>query len=119
MGTLGGVLYFMVPAAKTAGIFMVFFGAQTGMNLYMKAVLSNSVVDEVAGLKGIPASFLVTGFQQMAGFVLFWIGLGISRLVTNYKYEPKKLTTPFELMAVCLFAISFTMNIALNNFSLS
>merc|ERR1719216_79976 len=101
--SIGAVLYQCQPPVKTAGIFMVFFGAQTGMNLYMKAVLSQSMVDEELGLKGIPASFLVTAFQQMAGFVLFWIGLGISRL-TPYKYTPKVLTTPFEFFAICLFA---------------
>merc|ERR1719429_919428 len=116
--TFGALFYQCGPPIKIMGTFMVFFGAQTGMNLYMKAVLSNSVVDEAAGLKGIPASFLVTAFQQMAGFVLFWIGMGISQL-TPYAYTPKVLNTPFELFAICLFAISFTMNIALNNFSLS
>jgi len=40
-------------------------------------------------------------------------------LPTPYAYTPKKLNTKLEWLAVVLFSFSFTMNIALNNFSIS
>merc|ERR1719461_1200539 len=100
------------------GKLAIFFGAQTLMNLYMKQVLSGSVVDEEKGLNGIPSAFIVTALQQMVAFVLFGIIILILQL-TPWAYTPKKLNTMMEWVAVILFSLSFTMNIALNNFSIS
>jgi hypothetical protein len=88
------------------------------MNLYMKEVLSGIVVSEEEGLKGIPSAFLVTAIQQLVAFVLFGVFILASSL-TSFKYTPKRLSSPTEWMAVLLFSLSFTMNIALNNYSIS
>merc|ERR1719461_1787846 len=84
------------------GKLAMFFGAQTLMNLYMKQVLSGSVVDEEEGLNGIPSAFIVTALQQMVAFVLFGIIILILQL-TPWAYTPKKLNTMMEWVAVILF----------------
>jgi hypothetical protein len=134
LGTLsvGGTLFFWGRAREldwlqTVGMFMVFFGAQTGMNIYMKFALSAVVVNPDEGWKGLPASFFVTGAQQFFGFVIFWVILGLGRALKPIlggslscwtEYEPRKLD-PKDILIVCLFSLAFIMNIALNNFSLS
>mmetsp|Transcript_97540 Transcript_97540/g.262044 ORF Transcript_97540/g.262044 Transcript_97540/m.262044 type:complete len:451 (-) Transcript_97540:251-1603(-) len=105
-------------ALNTMGKIMVYFGAQTFMNLYMKAVLSKSVVSSELGMAGVPAAFAITAIQQLVSFVLLGVGVLGSQL-TPWKYTPKKLTTPRQLGMVLCFSLSFTLNIALNNFSLS
>lgn len=100
------------------GKLAMFFGAQTLMNLYMKAILSQTVILEDQGLEGIPGSFVVTAIQQLVAFLLFGGVLFASRF-TSHHYTPKKLVRPMEYVAVLVFSLSFTMNIALNNFSLS
>lgn len=114
---LGGTLH-MSEKWRTAGKLIMYFGAQTGMNIYMKAVLSHSVVSEEQDLKGIPAPFAVTAIQQITAFVLFLIMLVGSRF-TPYRYHPKRLQSAWEWFVVTCFAFTFTLNIALNNFSLS
>jgi len=104
---------------KTAlvGKLMTYFGAQTGMNIYMKAVLSESVVSEEKGLKGIPAAFAVTALQQFVGFITFVLFLLIAKLVG--KGYPIKKVEGKSWIGVVLFAFAFALNIALNNFSIS
>jgi hypothetical protein len=104
---------------KDVGKMTCYFGAQAGMNVYMKAVMSKSTVaSEPVALHGMPAGFAVTALQQVTSFVVFLAFIGAS-WKTRYKYTPKKLTTGLEAFAVILFSLSFTMNIALNNYSLS
>mmetsp|Transcript_91842 Transcript_91842/g.256529 ORF Transcript_91842/g.256529 Transcript_91842/m.256529 type:complete len:451 (-) Transcript_91842:251-1603(-) len=105
-------------ALNTMGKIMVYFGAQTFMNLYMKAVLSKSVVSSEFGMAGVPAAFAVTAIQQLVSFALLGAGTLVSQL-TPWAYTPKRLTTPKQLGMVLCFSLSFTLNIALNNFSLS
>jgi len=52
----------LVYFEKTALVdkLLTYFGAHTGMNIYIKAVLSSSVVSEEKELKGIPAAFAAT-----------------------------------------------------------
>lgn len=111
------------------GKLVVYFGAQTGMNLYMKEVLSSSVVESQAAaaaqgvvidhdLQGVPAAFAITAIQQIMAFTLFAIFL-IATHYTSWRYQPKVLHTSREFFAVCLFSLSFCLNIALNNYSLS
>jgi len=104
--------------AETAAIVMIYFGAQTGMNLYMKAVLSKIVVDEAEGLKGLPIGFLLTAIQQFVAFFAFCCFLFVGRLFSN-GYQVRKLTTTREYVAVICFSITFALNVGLNNFSLS
>lgn len=97
---------------------LIYFGAQTGMNLYMKSVLSKIVVDAEAGLKGIPIGFLLTAIQQFVAFVTFCCFLVVGKLFSN-GYQVRKLTTRKEYVAVLCFSVAFALNIGLNNFSLS
>jgi len=113
-----GLAALQVEATKLFGKVLLFFGAQTFMNLYMKAVLSKSVVSSEFGMAGVPAAFAVTAIQQLVSFALLGAGTLVSQL-TPWAYTPKRLTTPKQLGMVLCFSLSFTLNIALNNFSLS
>jgi len=115
-----GVGAMLLPSESTAvpGKLAMFFGAQTVMNLYMKEVLSNTVISEEEDLKGIPSAFAVTAIQQLVAFVLFGAFALVSQL-TPRPYSPKQLSGKMEYLAVLLFSFSFTMNIALNNYSIS
>jgi hypothetical protein len=84
----------------------------------MKFCLSSVVVNPDKDWKGLPASFLITGAQQLGGFCIFWFFLLLGRLIGCTDYWPKILNGK-EIKIVCLFSLSFIMNIALNNFSLS
>ncbi|CAE8626048.1 unnamed protein product [Polarella glacialis] len=111
------------------GKLTIYFGAQTGMNLYMKAVLSHSIVDGKGSLlnnvelhhnlEGVPAAFALTALQQVTAFFLFMVYIGLSHMFSSNPYTPKKLKDSREWFAVILFSLSFTLNIALNNFSMS
>jgi len=105
-------------STKDVGKMVCYFGAQAGMNIYMKAVMSTSTVSAEDHLHGMPAGFAVTALQQVTAFVLFGSWIFISRK-TPCPYTPRKLTSGLEVAAVLLFSLSFTMNIALNNYSLS
>merc|ERR1719203_889792 len=82
----------------------------------MKEVLSNKTISE--GKRGFPAAFAVTGLQQLTGFVLVMAWMGISRC-TPYQYVPKRLNSWADCVAVLLFSVAFTANIALNNYSMA
>lgn len=119
--SFGFVLYFLggdSKATNTASIVMIYFGAQTGMNLYMKSVLSKIVVDEEEGLKGVPIGFLLSAVQQMVAFCVFCCFLIVGKLFGG-GYQVKQLTTTREYVAVLCFSVTFALNIGLNNFSLS
>ncbi|CAK0877626.1 unnamed protein product [Prorocentrum cordatum] len=136
---VGGAILCMLkkfPALMTPGLLIIFFGAQTGMNMYMKAVFSSATVLDPAPAEyctdveghcawmGFQASFFVTGIQQFGGFIIFWIfflpaqALGFNKL-GDKEITIKKLTSKNEVIAVLCFAGSFTMNIALNNMSMA
>mmetsp|Transcript_7354 Transcript_7354/g.16755 ORF Transcript_7354/g.16755 Transcript_7354/m.16755 type:complete len:427 (-) Transcript_7354:237-1517(-) len=119
--TLGFILFAFKGAsagAETSAIVLIYFGAQTGMNLYMKSVLSKIVVDEEEGLKGIPIGFLLTAIQQFVAFIAFCCFLLVGKLF-NGGYQVKKLTTKKEYVAVLCFSMTFALNVGLNNFSMS
>jgi hypothetical protein len=138
---VGGVIMASLkkcPQLTTPGLLLVFFGAQTGMNMYMKAVFSSATVldpapdeycahvaaGEPCQWMGFQASFFVTGLQQACGFFIFWLfylplkALGFNKLGDKV-IEIKKLSSRNEVVAVLCFAASFTMNIALNNMSMA
>jgi hypothetical protein len=120
---LGLAMFFMVEKLKTPGLLLVFFGAQTGMNMYMKAVFSTAEVwdtPEGGGTAwlGFQASFFITAMQQVGSFVIFWAVYGPAKLSGCTNYNIKVLESKQEVIAVLCFAASFTCNIALNNFSL-
>eukprot|EP00928_Gymnodinium_smaydae_P041171 TRINITY_DN27870_c0_g1_i1.p1 TRINITY_DN27870_c0_g1~~TRINITY_DN27870_c0_g1_i1.p1 ORF type:complete len:419 (+),score=50.60 TRINITY_DN27870_c0_g1_i1:178-1257(+) len=87
------------------------------MNLYMKAVLSDADVSEAEGLRGIPAPFALTAIQQVVSFFLFLLWMLVS-CPTKCRWSPKVLRTWNDWGKVCLFALAFTGNIALNNYSI-
>jgi len=116
--TLCGLAALHAEATRLIGKLLLFFGAQTFMNLYMKAVLSRSIVSSELGMAGVPAAFAITAIQQLVSFALLAAGALASQL-TPWKYSPNKKTTPRQLGMVLCFSLSFTLNIALNNFSLS
>eukprot|EP00928_Gymnodinium_smaydae_P054253 TRINITY_DN38060_c0_g1_i1.p1 TRINITY_DN38060_c0_g1~~TRINITY_DN38060_c0_g1_i1.p1 ORF type:complete len:485 (+),score=88.95 TRINITY_DN38060_c0_g1_i1:109-1563(+) len=111
----GGTLL-LSRTASLVGRTALYFGAQTGMNIYMKSVLSSSKISD--SKRGMPAAFVVTALQQLTAFMLFMFVIIVSR-ATPWPYTPKALKTPKEWIAVVLFTSSFVLNIALNNYSLS
>mmetsp|Transcript_38031 Transcript_38031/g.100605 ORF Transcript_38031/g.100605 Transcript_38031/m.100605 type:complete len:433 (-) Transcript_38031:69-1367(-) len=118
---VGFGLYAMNGGSKThetAAIVMIYFGAQTGMNLYMKSVLSNIVIDEEEGLNGIPIGFLLTAIQQFVAFGAFCLFVFGGKLCGS-GYKVKQLEKKSDYLAVILFSMTFALNIGLNNFSLS
>mmetsp|Transcript_62360 Transcript_62360/g.115750 ORF Transcript_62360/g.115750 Transcript_62360/m.115750 type:complete len:458 (+) Transcript_62360:56-1429(+) len=114
-----GLLFYALGMFRAVRDFLIYFGAQTGMNLYMKSVLSAMVLDEQAGLVGLPIGFLMTIVQQIVALLTFSIFVGLSKLRTSGGYSIKKLITKEERQAVLLFSLTFALNIGLNNFSLS
>lgn len=111
-----GAVLLVPEGTQTAGRLLCFLGAQTGMTLYMKQVLSSQVVSE--GRHGLPAAFAVTGLQQLTGFAIMMCWIAASRL-TPYRYVPKQLHSRTDVFAVLMFSLAFTANIALNNYSVS
>lgn len=94
----------------------IYFGAQTGMNLYMKSVLSHAEISD--DRLGMPAPFALTALQQITAFTLFAIFILMSHLLRT-PYYPKVLSTSRQWLSILIFSTSFVLNIALNNYSLS
>jgi len=109
---------------------VLYFGAQSFMNVYMSWLMRKSVViakgttieetGKVVGkdLTGFPAGFALTALQQVISFAVFIVYFACVYF-TPYKYVPKQLNSKFEVFCVIIFGFVFCMNIALNNFSLS
>eukprot|EP00440_Ansanella_granifera_P065629 gb/GFBE01071176.1/.p1 GENE.gb/GFBE01071176.1/~~gb/GFBE01071176.1/.p1 ORF type:complete len:765 (+),score=153.79 gb/GFBE01071176.1/:1-2295(+) len=108
-----GAIFVNFSQTRVFGKLTLFFGAKAAMNLYIKFVLSASVVSEERNLKGFPAAFAITGIQQLVAFFLF-----LSMQLTPYKYTPKKLEGWKDMAALSVFAFTFAAMLALNNFSL-
>eukprot|EP00928_Gymnodinium_smaydae_P012163 TRINITY_DN14422_c0_g1_i1.p1 TRINITY_DN14422_c0_g1~~TRINITY_DN14422_c0_g1_i1.p1 ORF type:complete len:491 (-),score=59.99 TRINITY_DN14422_c0_g1_i1:49-1521(-) len=113
-----GVVLNLVGRWQRVAKLLVFFGAQTVMNIYMKIVFSEVVVSEALGLNGIQAPFAVTAMQQVVAFALVSLGTFISRW-TPWPYTCRYLTSWREWRTLLASCMCFCGNIALNNFSLS
>ncbi|CAE8633883.1 unnamed protein product [Polarella glacialis] len=100
----------------TCGTFLIFFGAQSFLTLYMKNVLSQSVVAH--GLKGLPAPFAVTGMQQLVSFLAIVLLLKVLK-TSGMQYKPKGLESWNQVRATVGLAACFVLNVGLNNLSLS
>lgn len=119
-------LMYCAPKLRGLASFVLFFGAQTFMNLYMKGVLSGYPIyqgDDLRGmqaddLRGIPAPFLITGVQQSVGFFIIGMVSCLSQL-TPWPYRPKPLESLSELLTVVWLSLFFCFNIGLNNLSLT
>eukprot|EP00927_Polykrikos_kofoidii_P036526 TRINITY_DN30844_c0_g1_i1.p1 TRINITY_DN30844_c0_g1~~TRINITY_DN30844_c0_g1_i1.p1 ORF type:complete len:478 (-),score=69.01 TRINITY_DN30844_c0_g1_i1:39-1406(-) len=98
--------------------FAIYFGAQTGMTIYMKTVLSAAEVSSDNNLRGHPGGFMVTGIQQVVAFVLCMCGVGLSS-ICDWSYRPKKLKHGREWIMLCIFSVSFAMNNGLNLYGFS
>jgi len=104
--------------SRTLGLLSVYFGVQTGLNLYMKIVLSNTWISKERGMKGIPGAFLITALQQLVSFCLL-IPVLVILWPTRWRYTPKPLKTPKAWAGVLGLSVTFALNIGLNNMSLS
>mmetsp|Transcript_44520 Transcript_44520/g.118143 ORF Transcript_44520/g.118143 Transcript_44520/m.118143 type:complete len:464 (-) Transcript_44520:40-1431(-) len=114
----GGFVYVAMPQFRTVGQLLLFFGAQAFMNLYMKSILSNQVVSTELHMQGFQAPLALTGVQQLVGFLALLAMVGVSQL-TPWAYKPRRLESQEQVVAVLALSVCFTLNIALNNFSLS
>lgn len=139
LGLIVGGIMLGFKEIKDYGKLVLYFGAQSFMNVYMSWLMRKSVVlpkgfvikeaetgpmgmtDAVRlenDLTGIPAGFALTALQQVISFLVFIVYFA-SVYFTKYRYMPKPLTTNFDKFCVIVFGLVFCMNIALNNFSLS
>jgi len=128
IGLAVGAVMMQFPHVADAGKLVLYFGAQSFMNIFMGWVLGTHVTvpkgttlatGEVLDkdLAGCPAGFALTAMQQMVSFVVFCIYFG-AVYFTPYRYVPKQLKSSFEVACVVIFGCVFALNIALNNFSL-
>jgi len=115
---IGFGIYGFMPQFKLLAQLLLFFGAQSFMNIYMKAILSNSVVSEELHMRGFQAPLVLTALQQLVGFTFLAVAVLVSQL-TPWAYKPVLVQSKEQVIAVMGLAVCFTLNIALNNFSLS
>eukprot|EP00440_Ansanella_granifera_P064811 gb/GFBE01070272.1/.p1 GENE.gb/GFBE01070272.1/~~gb/GFBE01070272.1/.p1 ORF type:complete len:458 (+),score=96.03 gb/GFBE01070272.1/:1-1374(+) len=115
VGTIAFGLLMTLSGMRSAGLLMAFFGAQTAMNLYMKAVLS--VVQINDELSGVQAPFAITALQQLVAFLLLATALPCLKcLGVDVQCRFAQGT---QLKFVMCLAVAFACNIGLNNLSLS
>eukprot|EP00931_Biecheleriopsis_adriatica_P101308 TRINITY_DN76477_c0_g1_i1.p1 TRINITY_DN76477_c0_g1~~TRINITY_DN76477_c0_g1_i1.p1 ORF type:complete len:501 (-),score=119.11 TRINITY_DN76477_c0_g1_i1:162-1664(-) len=112
----GGLL--LLAQQTIPGILSMYFGAQAGFSLFMKVVLSDTVISKELGIQGIPAGFLVTAIQQVVAFLVLAVMVGVL-YCTKWHYEIRRLKSTKEALCILLFSFAFALNIGLNNFSLS
>jgi len=135
IGLIIGGAMMQVPKVATVGKLVLYFGAQSFMNIYMGWVMRTSItvpagttfevnvggaltnVTLATDLTGCPAGFALTAMQQVISFIVFSLFF-VGAWFTPYRYTPKKLNTMFEVFCVIIFGCVFALNIALNNFSL-
>mmetsp|Transcript_10209 Transcript_10209/g.28706 ORF Transcript_10209/g.28706 Transcript_10209/m.28706 type:complete len:462 (-) Transcript_10209:225-1610(-) len=115
---LGGGVFVILPRYRTMAQLLLFFGAQNFMNLYMKAILSNHTVSTELNMRGFQAPLVLTAIQQLVGFLFLALAILASQL-TPWAYRPQAIVSKDQISAVMALAVCFTLNIALNNFSLS
>ncbi|CAE8690399.1 unnamed protein product, partial [Polarella glacialis] len=102
------------PALSQVGLILSFMGFQATLNLYMKFIMSRVII--APGLFGIPASFLVTGLQQLAALLLFVAFLVSRRAMVS---SSRRRLTWREAWLVFVMGAVFSANMGLNNFSLA
>jgi len=92
--------------------------AQTSLNLYMKFLMSS--VKVVPGLHGIPASFIVTGLQQLVAFGFFLAYIFLRRRANMQPTTTAQRVVGVKAWVLILvLAAAFAFNMSLNNFSLA
>lgn len=117
-----------VATVSTVGKLVLYFGAQSFMNIFMGWVFRTHITLEKGyvlpngktlenDLHGCPVGFALTAMQQVISFFCFIILYGVL-YYTPYKIETKQIGTCNEVISICIFGSVFALNIALNNFSL-
>eukprot|EP00419_Tripos_fusus_P079889 CAMPEP_0172940938 /NCGR_PEP_ID=MMETSP1075-20121228/224290_1 /TAXON_ID=2916 /ORGANISM="Ceratium fusus, Strain PA161109" /LENGTH=476 /DNA_ID=CAMNT_0013802347 /DNA_START=6 /DNA_END=1437 /DNA_ORIENTATION=- len=127
VGLLAGASMMQAPKVAMVGKLVLYFGAQSFMNIFMGWVFRTHVTvakgSMVGGiplaedLHGCPVGFALTAMQQFISFFCFLI-LYAALYATEYKITPKPITSLKEVVSIIIFGCVFAMNIALNNFSL-
>jgi len=129
-----GMMSAKKPMIATVGKLVLYFGAQSFMNIYMGWVFHINVIVPAGTLipfpngtdggtilteavRGAPVGFALTAMQQVISLGCFII-LFCCLYYTPYKIMPKKITSTNEVISICIFGCVFALNIALNNFSL-
>jgi len=128
IGLIAGGIMMTIPKVATIGKLVLYFGAQSFMNIYMGWVLrtrvtvakgftlpNGMVLEE--DLRGCPAGFALTAMQQVTSFVCSIVPYG-SLYFTPYKITPKMINTSTEVLSICIFGCVFALSIVLNNFSM-
>ena len=128
IGLLVGGVMMQTPKVATVGKLVLYFGAQSFMNIFMGWIFrthvtvpkgriladGNELQDD---LHGCPVGFALTAMQQGISFFCFLI-LYAALYATPHKITPKKISSIKEVVSILIFGCVFAMNIALNNFSL-
>merc|ERR1719150_2556639 len=128
LGLIVGAAMMQSTKVATVGKLVLYFGAQSFMNIFMGWVFRTHVTvakGQVPGtdvilkedLHGCPVGFALTAMQQVISFFCFLI-LYAALYATPYKISPKKIGSVKEVVSILIFGCVFAMNIALNNFSL-
>ncbi|CAE7263377.1 unnamed protein product [Symbiodinium pilosum] len=118
LGGVCGGAFLHVMNMPTVGMLSIYFGAQTGLGLYMKILLSDLPIAPELNVRGVPAPFLVTALQQLLTFVALSVVL-LALLPTRWAYVPRPIQTGKEAGCVLIISLAFAANIGLNNLSLS
>jgi len=125
LGLLIGFGMMAVPKVATPGKLVLYFGAQSFMNIFMGWVFRTHVTVSKGAIPGLnedlhgcPVGFALTALQQLISFFCFSI-LYAALYATPYKISPKKISGWKEVGSIGIFGCVFAMNIALNNFSLA
>jgi len=124
---LVGVVLMQAPKVATIGKLVLYFGAQSFMNIFMAwvfrthiTVAKGTLVDGVAleeDLRGCPIGFALTAMQQLISFFCYLV-LYAALYATPHRIMPKNINSLGEMVSIIIFGCVFAMNIALNNFSL-
>jgi len=128
LGLVIGGAMMAVPKVATVGKLVLYFGAQSFMNIFMGWVFRTNVTVPKGfklpngdvlqkDLHGCPVGFALTAMQQIISFFCFLV-LFACLYFTPYRITPKKISSGFEVLSICIFGCVFALNIALNNFSL-
>merc|ERR1719189_770168 len=128
VGLLLGAAMMQAPKVATVGKLVLYFGAQSFMNIFMgwifrthvtlpAGTMMNGVVVVDKDLHGCPVGFALTAMQQFISFFCFII-LYLALYATPHRITPKKISSVKEVISIIIFGSVFAMNIALNNFSL-
>jgi len=129
IGLLVGAAMMQKEKIATIGKLVLYFGAQSFMNIFMGWIFRTHVTVPKGflpaggteplkeALHGCPIGFALTAMQQLISFFCFLALFGVL-WATPYRITPRKINSLKESVSIVIFGCVFAMNIALNNFSL-